>query len=73
MNSERLKTPKNVLFAKFLRRQRSLISLDSRFVHLENTGFRATLSLMTSAWLSQLVIRKKFFGGRNFHELHGVS
>ena len=43
-DSERIKTPKLTVHYKFRKTKKS-ISLDSRFVDLENTGLCATLSL----------------------------
>ena len=43
MDSERLKTPKQTVCYKFTKTKNS-ISLDSRFVDLENIGERATLT-----------------------------
>ena len=57
MDSERLKTPKMDCVLKVYTKTKNSISLDSRFVDLENTGDRATLmfSFWSEKWQSYII------------------
>ena len=58
-DSERMKTPKTDCLLKFKKAKKS-ISLDSRFVDLENTGFPATLNTVQQMPKLELTTQRLF-------------